>query len=208
MKLHSAACGLLLTLGLASTSLAEAAEPAATVEKALTAVGGKDKLLKIFRMQETFHFGEAPEPPAGKTRSRRASVIALPRGWWLGQKERGDEPAKEDVRAWALDLLTDANSKIELLPDFTDEGRTCTGLLVSGSVEPAMKLWFDKETLLLKRLDWRKDYYRFSEWREVDGLKYPSRTVIFTFKTDKPWFYHDITGIERLTALPPGLVMP
>lgn len=40
--------------------------------------GGKDKLLKIFRIGETFHFGDNPEPPDGKKRSSRISVFELP----------------------------------------------------------------------------------------------------------------------------------
>jgi hypothetical protein len=32
------------------------------VNKALSAVGGRDKLLKIFRIREIFHFGGTPNP--------------------------------------------------------------------------------------------------------------------------------------------------
>lgn len=202
------ALALLTTFALASSFDANAQEPGQLVDKILAAAGGKEKLLKIFRMQEVFHFGETPEPAAGKTRTKRTSVIALPQGWWLGNKERGEEPAKDDVRAWSLDLLVDPKSQIEILPDFTDEGRACTGLQISGSVNPAMKLWFDKETLLLRRLDWRGDFYRFSDWREHDGVKYAASTVIFKIKTGKAWFYHEITGVERLAELPPGLTKP
>ena len=185
-----------------------AQDAAVLVKEALAAVGGKERLLRIFRMDEVFHFGEQPEPAAGKNRSKRASVIELPRNWWVGGKERGKEPAKDDVRAWALDLLVDAQSKFELLPDLADEGKTCEGLRITGSVTPAMKLYFDRETHLLKRLEWRDDFYRFSDWREHDGLKYAAHTVIFKLKTGKAWFYHDITGVERLNALPKGIVKP
>jgi hypothetical protein len=200
-----------LSLSLLTSSLhaqSAPATPPAIVEKALTAVGGKDKLLKIFRIGETFHFGDKPEPPEGKKRSSRISVIELPNFWWLGKKERGEEPAKDDVRAWSLDLLVDPKSQFETIPDLTDEGKTCEGLQVSGSVTPAMKFYFDKETHLLHRLDWRGDFYRFSDWKEHDGLRYAAKTIIFKLKDSKPWFYHDITSVERLAKLPEGLVKP
>ena len=195
----------LLTGGLAQ---AEAADPKPMVEKAILAVGGKEKLLKIYRLKETFHFGETAEPAAGKQRSLRDSILSQPDHWWINKKERGADPAKDDARAWSLDLLVDAKSRFELIPEIVDEGRTCLGLRVTGSVTPAMSFYFDKETYLLRRLDWRSDFYRFSEWKEHDGLRYASRTVIFKIKSGKPWFFHDITELERLAQLPAGLNPP
>jgi hypothetical protein len=112
------------------------------------------------------------------------------------------------VRAWSLDLLVDEKSKIEVVPDLTDEGKACFGLRVSDSVTPAMDFYFDKETSLMHRLDWRGDYYRFSDWKENDGLKYASKTIIFKKKDDKPWFFHEVTELERLAKLPDDLVKP
>jgi hypothetical protein len=183
-------------------------DPQPLVEKALAAVGGKDKLLKIFRFQEIFHFGDQPEPPTGKQRSKRESIYSQPDQWWLGTKERGDEPAKDDVRAWSLDLLVDSTSKFEVIPSLTDEDTTLLGLRVSGSVAPAMDFYFNSETFLLHRLDWRGDFYRFSDWKEHDGLKYASQTVIFKKKDGKPWFFHEITALERLDQLPRSIVKP
>ena len=71
-----------------------------------------------------------------------------------------------------------------------------------------MTLFFNKQTSLLKRIDWRSDYYRFSDWKEHDGVKYAAKSVLFKIKDDKPWFFHEITSIERLAALPEGLVRP
>ena len=178
------------------------------VEKALIAVGGKDKLLKIFRIKEIFHFGSTPEPTEGKKRSIRESILSQPDKWWINKKERGVEPAKDDVRAWSLDLLVDEMSKFEVIPDLSDEGKTLLGLRVSGSVAPAMDFYFDKETTLLHRLDWRGDFYRFSDWKEHGGLKYASKTIIFKVNGSKPWFFHEVTEIERLAKLPEGLVKP
>jgi hypothetical protein len=195
----------ILPLLLATSALAQTADPKPLVEKALTAVGGKDRLLKIFRIKEIFHFGSTPEPAEGKKRSTRESILSQPDKWWINKKERGVEPAKDDVRAWTLDLLVDEKSKIEVIPDLTDEGKTCFGLQISGSVDPAMKFYFDKETSLLHRLDWRGDFYRFSDWKEHDGVKYASKTIIFKVKDSKPWFFHEVTEVERLKALPEGL---
>lgn len=197
---------LLPILILAVTHMqAQTADPKPLIDKAITAVGGKDKLLTLFRVKELFHFGDKPEPAEGKKRSTRESVIEPPKYWWIGTKERAEEPAKYDVWAWTLGVLTDAQSKVEVIPDMTDEGRAAYGLRVSGTVTPAMDLYFDKETSLLCRLDWRGDFYRFSEWKEHDGVKYASRTIIFKKAGGKPWFYHEVTGLERLKELPANL---
>ncbi len=193
---------------IATFAQAQTADPKPLVEKALSAVGGKEKLLKIFRIKEIFHFGGTPEPVEGKKRSTRESILSQPDKWWINKKERGVEPAKDDVRAWSLDLLVDEKSKFESIPDLMDEGKNCAGLRVSGSVVPAMDFYFDKETALLQRLDWRGDFYRFSEWKEIDGLKYASKTIIYKVKGGKPWFFHEVTEIERLAKLPEGLVKP
>ena len=205
MRLIISVVFCLLAAGLAQ---AETADPKPIVEKAIQAVGGKDKLLQIYRLKETFHFGETPEPVAGKERSLRDSVLSQPDHWWINKKERGPDPAKDDARAWSLDLLVDVKSQFEVIPDIVDEGRPCVGLRVSGSVTPAMSFYFDKETCLLRRLDWRSDFYRFSEWKEHDGLRYASRTIIFKAKSGKPWFFHDITELQRLAKLPDGLNPP
>lgn len=201
---------LTLCLGYAGTVLAEtpapATDPAPLVEKAITAAGGRDKLLQLFRIREVFHFGDAPEPAAGKKRSTRESVLEAPKYWWLGGKDRTDEPAKFDVWGWTLGALADGKTKVEVVPDVTEDGnRPAFGLRVSGTVQPAMELYFDRETSLLIRMDWRGDIYRYSEVKEHDGVKYPSKCIIYKKTGNKPWFYHEITELERLKALPPGL---
>lgn len=189
----------------AFSSYGQSADPKPLVEKAITAVGGKDRLLKIFRIKEIFHFGDKPEPEAGKKRSTRESFLEMPGWWWINKKERADEPAKFDVWAWTLGVLVDEKTKIEVIPDLTDEGRSAFGLRVSGTIDPAMDLYFDKETNLLLRLDWRGDFYRFSGWQEHDGVKYAGKTVIFKKASGKPWFFHEVTELERLKTLPEGL---
>ncbi len=205
---HTLALLVLLLLAPSLQAQAPESNPGPLIDKALAAVGGRDKLLTLFRIGEVFHFGDQPEPPAGKQRTKRTSVIEPPLYWWLGTKERENEPAKFDVWAWSLGILTDAKSKVEVIPDLTDEGKASFGLRVSVSVTPAMDLYFDKQTNLLLRLDWRGDFYRFSEWKEHDGVKYASRTIIFKKKDGKPWFFHDVTSVERLKELPANLKRP
>lgn len=198
----------LFTFLISIPAFGESVDPKLVIAKVVAVVGGEEKLLKIFRIGEIFHFGDKPEPPEGKNRSTRESVLEMPDGWWLKGAERGDEPAKYDVWAWTLGILIDPASKVELATDFTDEGVDCFGLKVSGSITPEMTLFFNKQTSLLKRIDWRSDYYRFSDWKEHDGVKYAAKSVLFKIKDDKPWFFHEITSIERLAALPEGLVRP
>lgn len=176
------------------------------VDKVVAAVGGQEKLLRLFRMKETFHFGASPVPDAGKKASSRESVVEAPHSWWIGKKERADEPAKYDVWAWTLGILVDTDSEITLLPELKDEGKALFGLRFSGTVSPAMDLYFESGSNLLSRLDWRGDFYRFSDWKDHDGVRYASKTVIYKKASGKPWFYHEVTEIERLAELPQGLV--
>ncbi len=193
---------IVVTFALFVCTVAGAQETAPLVDQALDAVGGKNKLLTAFRMTELYISGESAQPTGGQKLTPRTSMIEMPGRWEVGGKERGTEPGKDVVRAWSLDLLVDPKSKIKPIPDLTDENTVCAGLEISGSVTPSMKLYFDKQTHLLKRVDWRDDFYRFSDWRELDGLNYSARTSIFKLKTGKAWFHHEITGLERLKEVP------
>jgi hypothetical protein len=199
----------LLSIGLAGLALVchgqEAAQPQPIIDEVIAAVGGSDKLLRNFRMKEVFHAGSEPTPPAGKSSSKRESILDAPGYWWIGKKERSGEPAKFDVWAWTLVALIDSKSKVTLVPEIVENERPCLGLQISESIDPPMQMYFDKQTKLLVRMDWRDDIYRFSEWREHDGVKYASKTIMFRKKTDKPWFYHEITELERLKEIPSEL---
>jgi hypothetical protein len=176
------------------------------VTKALAAVGGSERLLWQFRMKETFHFGETPEPAAGKSRSTRDSILSVPmQKWWVNKSERGDEPAKFVVAAWSLGLVVDEKSRLETVGKIMDDEVECAGVKVSGSVDPPLTMYFREDNALLKRVDWRGDIYRFSNWKEQAGAKYAATTVIYKDNNGKPWFYHDVTDLERLEKLPEGL---
>jgi hypothetical protein len=195
------------TLFIAATLLAvmplAAAEPPVqeTVDTAVQAAGGADKLLKLFRMKEKFNFGEKLDPKG----TARESVCEPPASWWLGKTERQKEPAKYVVWAWTLGAVVDPKSKVESITGLTDEGAETVGLKVSGTVDPPMELYFNQAEQRLVRVDWRGDIYRFSDWKEHDGAKYPAKCVMYKKSTGKPWFYHEVLEVERLKELPAGL---
>ncbi len=157
-------------------------------------------MLKLFRLQERLNVSSDPN----KTGKERISVIEPPSYWWVGKRERvkgEQEPAIFLVWAWTLGALLDPKSKIDPIPETTDNGSHLTGLRVSGTIEPAMDVYFDKATYRLMRIDWQTDTHRFSEWRELEGLHYPSKCIGYK-KTGRAWYFSEIVGIERLSALP------
>ena len=171
------------------------------VKQVIWAAGGESKLLKLFRMKEQYNAGATLLTPG----TPRTSVVEPPKFWWIGNKERGVEPAKITTWAWTLGALTDPKSKIDVLADITDNEKILLGLRITGTVDPALDMYFEKETLQLMRVDWRDDIYRFSEWKDCDGTMYPSKCVMFRRKSGVPWFFHEILELERLKELPEDL---
>jgi hypothetical protein len=197
---------VLLTTLLTFLGTGRAEDSAATpakelVSKVVAAAGGEEALLKLFRMEERYNSGKERTSPG----TSRVSVVEPPNSWWIGTKERGTEPAKITTWAWTLGVLNDPKSKLEILPDITDGDKTLTGLRITESVDPAIDLYFDKSTYELVRVDWRNDIYRFSEWKDFDGTRYPAKCDMFRRNTGEPWFFHEIVAIERLIELPEGL---
>jgi hypothetical protein len=197
---------VLLTTLLTFLGTGRAEDSAATpakelVSKVVAAAGGEEALLKLFRMEERYNSGKERTSPG----TSRVSVVEPPNSWWIGTKERGTEPAKITTWAWTLGVLNDPKSKLEILPDITDGDKTLTGLRITESVDPAIDLYFDKSTYELVRVDWRNDIYRFSEWKDFDGTRYPAKCDMFRRNTGEPWFFHEIVAIERLKELPEGL---
>ena len=171
------------------------------VAEVIAAAGGEEALLKLFRMEERYNSGKERVSPG----TSRVSVVEPPTSWWIGTKERGTEPAKITTWAWTLGVLNDPKSKLELLPELTDGEKPLTGLRVTESVDPAIDMYFDKSTYELVRVDWRNDIYRFSEWKDFDGTRYPAKCAMFRRNSGEPWFFHEIVAIERLKELPDGL---
>lgn len=192
------------------SSFGVAADPdsAAVVKQVIDAVGGEDKLLRLFRTRETVNVSSDPDRKVPE----RVSIYEPPGYWWTGKNERvknaekPDEPATFLVWAWTLGILTDPASKLELIPDIVDDNKPAFGLRVSGTVNPPIDLYFDKAESRLVRIDWRSDIHRFSDWKELDGVKYPAKCAGYKKGSEKPWYFSEIVELERLKELPEGLL--
>ncbi len=179
--------------------------PKETLAETLKAVGGEDKLLKLFSLKEKLVVNADPNAKA----TVRTTICEPPKYWWLGKTERVSEqkePATFLVWAWTLAILTDPKSKLETAAEIKIGDRAAYGITVSETVTPAMTMYFDRETKLLTRIDWRTDQHLFSDWKEHDGVKYASKCVGYKTKTGKPWYYTEILNVERLKELPQGLM--
>jgi len=179
--------------------------PETRIQQIVEAAGGKDKLLKLVRVRERLNVSSDPE----KKGTERVSVMEPPKSWWLGKRERvseDKEPAIFLVWGWTLGALTDPESKVESIPEITEGDQPVFGLRVSGTIDPAMDLYFSKTNNHLVRIDWRSDIHRFSDWKEHDGVRYPAKCVGFKKKTGNPWYFTEILELERLTELPDGLL--
>lgn len=184
--------------------VAPAAKP--LVAKAVQAAGGEANLLRLFTFKDRVLIGDK-DTGFG---SKRESVMDAPRHWWLktpsGYSERKGEPATFLVWAWTLRALTDPASTVEPVPDVKDGDTELWGLRVSGSVQPAMDLYFSKASDLLARIDWRSDRHRFSDWKTLPaGTKYPARVVGHKQATDKIWYFDEVTEVTPLKELPEKL---
>ncbi len=176
----------------------------ALVEIVITAGGGEEKLLKLFRFKEQLNVS-SDETKKGFERN---SVCEPPNHWWVGKKDRvkeEKEPATFLVWAWTLRALTDPNTKIEALEGVVENDAKTLGLRLSGSITPAMDLHFSAANHRLARIDWRSDIHRFSDWREHDGAHYPAKCIGYKKVTGKPWYFSEIKELERLSELPAGL---
>ena len=186
--------------------LAPAAETDASelVKQVVTAAGGQEKLLVLFRIKEQLNVSS----DSGKKGNERVSVLEPPKYWWVGKKERVSqdrEPATNLVWAWTLRALIDPASQVTTIPEMTDADQPAFGLRISGSITPPMDLYFGKTDKRLVRIDWRSDIHRFADWREQDGAHYPAKCIGYKKSTGKPWYFSEIIELERLNKLPAEL---
>ncbi len=175
--------------------------PAQLVKQTVDAAGGEAKLLRIFRIKEQL---AVSSDPAAKG-APRTTVIEPPAHWWAGKRDRvtqEKEPAIFLVWAWTLGALVDPQSKLDTLPDGQEDGRATYGIRISGTINPAMDCFFDRETKRLVTILWRGDKHLFSDWREVDGTRYPAKCVGYKVATGKPWYRTEILELERLKERP------
>ncbi|MBA4065144.1 MAG: hypothetical protein C0501_15800 [Isosphaera sp.] len=196
--------GAAVLFALAARLPAADPDPKALAAAAVKAAGGEDKLLKLFRIKERLNVSGDP----GKKGNERVSVLEPPGHWWVGKTDRvaeEKEPATYLVWAWTLGIFTDPKTKLEAIPEVTENDKPAVGVRVSGTVTPAMDVYFDKADSRLVRVDWRNDVTRFSDWKEHDGVRYPAKVVGYRKNTGKPWYFTEILELERLKELPAGL---
>jgi hypothetical protein len=176
-------------------------EPSAHVKRIVTAAGGEEKLLKLFRIKERLNVSSDPD----KKGDERVSILEPPTHWWIGTSERGQEPAKFLAWAWTLGAITNPASKVESIPEIIELDKPAFGLRVSGSINPPMDLYFDENSSRLVRIDWRTDIHRLSDWKDRDGMQYPAICIGYKKSTGVPWYFSEILELEPLDALPEGL---
>lgn len=187
-----------------SVIFADDANTAALKQQVIDAAGGETKLMRLFRMKDRLKVGYNPDKPA----KERTAVLEPPAHWWMGKRDRvvaSQEPATYLVWAWTLGALTDEASQLELLTEVRDGDVDLVGIRVTESITPAMDLYFDKQTHLLTRIDWRTDIHRFSEWKDFDGVTYPSKCLGYKKTAKKPWYQCEILELKVLKELPDGL---
>jgi len=173
------------------------------VEKAIKAAGGEDKLLRTFRWKESYFIGDV------KTGTPREAILQPPDKWYSNKKNiaKGNDDRLEKtylVWAWTLVPLTLKDSKLTLLPEIKVDDKPAVGLRLSRPEKPDISLYFDKESGQLARIDWRAYNIFFSDWKETDGFKYPSKAAVKR-KDGTLRLRTEFGELERLKALPEGL---
>jgi len=178
--------------------------PEQLADRALAAIGGAEKVLRQFSMEERFMTGM----DLGTT--ARTWVISLPDNRWEMPAGANRTVAANDVAlnltaAWTLAILSHPKTKLSPLAPIKLEGRELDGFMVSGSTGPTMHLHFDRDTGLLGRIGYASVLYFPSDYQTTaDGAKHPGRIVATTVKGEvlKSW---QIRKITRLTELPANL---
>ncbi len=190
----------LLLLAFATTQDVEKAK--AIVDKAVTAHGGADKLLRIFRWKEKYYFGESKEGTVRKAELRPPEV------WWNGSKDIAAGNADRSdktylVWTWTLVPLLEKDSKLALLPDLDVDGKPAPGIKPTREGRREISLYFDKETGRLARINWRTYHVTFENWKEHDGARYPAKAVVRNNKDGSIHLWTEFLELERLKE-PPG----
>ncbi len=139
------------------------------------------------RFWETIEVGN----PATQKLTR---VLTPEKGWRAGSGATADMPRDEAAELrdevyvlWLMTLvpLEDPASRLSSLPDGTVDGRPAAGVQVLRDGRPAVKLFFDKGTGLLTRIERRareagllvEKEYLLSQPREFEGITLPTRTI-------------------------------
>jgi hypothetical protein len=195
-RVFLAALALVLTSGLHGAQELSAADHARRI---VASHGGAEKLLRVFTFSETFRLG-------GREKGTdRTSTLSPPNLWYVGKTERVAEENKgaacHEVWMWTLAPLVHPQTKLASLPAMSVEGKAAHGLKVSGSIEPAMNVFFDAATDDLLKIEWRGEQFFFSEPLAVDGTRVPSKCILLG-KSGKERMRTELRDIVRLNSLP------
>ncbi|HEX4000457.1 MAG TPA: hypothetical protein VHX65_18035 [Pirellulales bacterium] len=206
----------------AEASSDASSDPAAILDTAIKAQGGEEKLAKVvglyFKMKGTSYDGDAKAPFAyemyiAPDKIRTVSldedgqvsdieVVNGKQGW---DKDDEDEASGLSAQSIAAEhdviyenfatMLVPLKAKVYRLtsiPDTEVAGHTAVGILVRRDKHPDLKMYFDKDTHLLAKLQCKiKDADEdtatehdqeiiYSDYREVQGTKQP-------FKFEQLW---------------------
>ena len=184
------------------------------VNLAIKTMGGKEKLLDVFRFHERVLITSTPTPlVAGETKGNRTSVVKVGGGWWVGTNKRNKDKVRVLCWAWSLRILLDDKSKIEAIPDIIVDKKPAFGLRVTGSVKEPIDLFFDKESKRLSAIDYTDTRHVFSDWKKAqEGYLYPAHVAGFRFADrklrtvqEKQWYQTDILELVPLKELPSEL---
>jgi len=180
-------------------------DPIALAKRIVASHGGAERLLRILSFDETYVLGTSGKP------TDRKSVLQPPLLWFVGKTERVSQENKgaicQDVWMWTLGPLVDPRTKLESIPSSTIDGKDAKGLKVSGSVDPALEVFFDPSTSDLLKIAWKGEQFLFSAPVDVDGTRVPSKCTLIG-KTGNLRVTTELKKIDRLAALPEGLNKP
>ena len=186
----------------------------ARVEQVITAAGGEDKLLKLFRYRERILVSAAAAPAVTpEEQGNRTSVVQIGGDVWLGTTKRGKDKVRVLMWGWSLRLLLDPKSKIEALPETTIAGTAVNGLRVTESVTEPVTLYFDTQKHKLIAINYTDTRHVFSDWKTTsEGHHYAAHVVGYKFTdrdkgtvSDTQWYQTDILELTPLAELPAEL---
>ncbi len=184
------------------------------VEQVIGAIGGEEKLLKLFRFRERVLITSTPAAaPAADEKGNRTSTIEVGGRMWVGTNPREKDKVRILIWAWSLGILKAPEAKLAVIKDARVSDKPALGLQVTGMTKEPLELYFDAQSKLLVAIDYTDTRHLFSEWKKTEaGHSYPSHVVGHRFadrakKTlqEKQWYQTDILELTPLTELPADL---
>ena len=183
----------------------------AAVKKVIEAVGGEEKLLKLFQFRERVVISSMPPAPLKpEEKGNRTSVVEVGGDWWIGAAKRDKDKVRVLAWAWSLRILLAPESQVTRIGEITVSGKPAYGLRVAGSVKDPVDLYFEAENHRMVAFDYQDSRHFVSEWKATaEGHPYASRTIGYRFSnrekrtlSEKPWYQTDILEPTVLKELP------